>query len=88
MLRIYCVQSEISVKYSTGEEICLNDHVLIEHRRTSGVVEHIIETEAQMREWNLDEQGVLIKSPAFGRVFWSIKHDNDPVIFLSRGKQQ
>ena len=73
------------MKYSTGEEIKVNDNVLIENRRTSGVVEYIIETDQDIKEWNLDEQGVLLKSSPFGSVFWPLEGNQDPVTFVSRG---
>ena len=50
------------MKYLSGEEIEVGDNVLIENRRTPGVVECVIETDQDMKEWNLDERGVLLKS--------------------------
>ncbi len=73
------------MKYPSGEQIHVNDNVLIENRRTSGVVEYIIETEADMNEWKVGEVGVLIQSAPFGLVFWPINRKDDPVVFLSRG---
>lgn len=73
------------MKYLSGEEIEVGDNLLIENRRTPGIVECVIETDQDMKEWNLDEQGVLLKSPPFGSVFWPIEEKDDPVIFVSRG---
>ena len=73
------------MKYLSGEEIEVGDNVLIENRRTPGVVECVIETDQDMKEWNLDERGVLLKSLPFGSVFWPIEEKDDPVIFVSRG---
>ncbi len=72
------------MNYLTGEAVEIDDHVLIEHGMTPGIVEHIIESAKDMEEWNLDEQGVLLKSPPFGSVFWPIGEKDDPVIFVSR----
>jgi len=53
-------------------------------RRTPGVVEYIIETEEEMREWSLDEKGVLLASEPFGSVFWPLEEKDDPVVFVAR----
>lgn len=70
--------------YLTGEEVQLGDQVLIEGRQTAGVVEYIIETAEEIREWNLEEKGVLLASDPFGSVFWPIEKKSDPVVFVSR----
>lgn len=75
------------MRYLSGEEIKVNDNVLIENRRTPGVVEYIIETDQDIKEWNINEQGVLLKSPPFGSVFWPIEGKDDPVVFVSRGNK-
>ena len=72
------------MNYLSGEEIQKGDNVLIENRRTPGVVEDIIETDEEMREWNLDEKGVLLASEPFGSVFWPLEEKDDPVVFISR----
>ena len=72
------------MKYLSGEEIQKGDNVLIKNRRTLGVVEYIIETDQERREWNLDETGVLLASEPFGTVFWPLDEKDDPVVFVSR----
>lgn len=74
------------MNYMTGEVIKKGDLVLVENRRTYGVIEHIIETEEEMRYWNLYEQGVLLESDPFGSVFWPLVEKDDPVVFVSRAK--
>ena len=73
------------MNYISGEEIKVGDKVLIEQRRTPGLVEHIIETDQDMKEWGLDEQGLLLLSEPFGSIFWPLSETYDPVIFVSRG---
>jgi len=72
------------MKYFTGEEIQIGDNVFIENRRTQGVVKHIIETNNDMRNFNVEEKGVMLKSKPFGLVFWPIEYKDDPVVFESR----
>ena len=72
------------MKYFSGEKVNLGDNVLIENRRTTGVVENIIETENDMKNFNVNEKGVLLKSKPFGLVFWPIEYEDDPVAFVSR----
>lgn len=73
------------MKYQSGEIIEVGDHVLIEHGKTPGIVEFVIESEKDIKLWDLDEAGVLLKSAPFGAVFWPIAEIDDPVIFVSRG---
>ena len=75
---------EISVKYPTGEVVQIGDDVLIENGVTFGSVEHIIETDKDMAEWNVSEPGVILKSKPFGSVFWPIEKDDGSIIFVSR----
>lgn len=72
------------MNYVSGEEIQVGDNVLIERRRTPGVVEYVIETDNDMKGWNLGERGILLLSEPFGSVFWPIDEAYDPVIFVSR----
>lgn len=73
------------MNYISGEKIKVGDKVRIERGRTPGVVEHIIESEQDMKEWGLDEQGLLLLSEPLGSVFWPLSETYDPVIFVSRG---
>lgn len=72
------------MKYLSGEEVHVGDNVLIENRHTAGVVEHIIESRRDLREWNVNEKGVLLASAPFGSLFWPIEKRDDPVKFVSR----
>jgi hypothetical protein len=63
------------------------DHVRIERGRTKGQVLEVIATESQMKQSNVEEPGLMIKSAPFGLVFWPLASD-DPVVFDSRGSLQ
>lgn len=72
------------MNYITGETVNLGDNVLIENRRTLGIVEHIIQTESDMKDFNVNEKGLMLKSKPFGLVFWPIDYKDDPIVFKSR----
>lgn len=72
------------MNYITGEPIQLGDNVLIENGRTTGTVEHIIQTDEDMKNFNVDEKGIMLKSEPFGLVFWPINYKDDPAKFHSR----
>lgn len=65
-------------KYPNGLAMEIGDTVLLEHGRTSGCVELIVTTPDEMRAINVDEAGVMLISPPFGRVFlphWSLTRE-------------
>ncbi|MBC9251305.1 hypothetical protein A9179_13605 [Pseudomonas alcaligenes] len=72
------------MRYVSGEYVELRDCVMLEHGRTEGVVQTIIEAPEQMAEWGVDEPGLLLESEQFGLVFWPESEPYDPVIFVSR----
>lgn len=74
------------MRYKTGELVKVGDSVLIEKRKTEGVVHAIVESQNQMFEWGVDEAGISIKSEPFGLVFWPASEAEDPVIFIERVK--
>ena len=74
--------------YDDGSEVMVGDSVLLEHGRTPGTVEVIVTTMEQMKAINVEEPGVMLKSPPFGRVYlpqWSLLED--PLKFVSRGQK-
>jgi len=72
--------------YTDGSEIRIGDSVRIEHGRTPGTVEMIVETDADMRGLGVDVRGVMLLSPPFGRVYWTVEAmEEDPLIFDQRG---
>lgn len=75
-------------KYEDGSEIMVGDSVLLENGRTPGTVEHIVTTAEEMKATNVEEPGVMLKSPPFGRVYlpqWSLVEA--PLRFVSRDPQ-
>ena len=74
-------------KYQDGSEVLIGDNVLIEQGKTPGVVNLIITTEDEAKGINVDEVGIMLKSPPFGLVYYS-KHwlEEDPLSFISRAK--
>lgn len=71
--------------YQDGTEIRAGDRVLIERRRTPGVVINVIESAASQAEWNVSEPGVMVESPPFGLVFLPVAtFAVDPPVFVSR----
>jgi len=72
-------------KYPDGSEVQVGDSVLLENGRTPGVIELIITTHEEMRSINVEEPGLMLKSPPFGRVYlptWSL--EEDPIQLVSR----
>jgi hypothetical protein len=71
--------------YQDGMEMRVGDSVLIEHGRTPGVITNLIEFAAEQSEWNVQEPGVMIKSPPFGLVFIPTStFEADPVLLAPR----
>jgi len=72
-------------KYEDGSEIMVGDSVLLENGRTPGTVELIVTTPEEMKAINVEEPGVMLKSPPFGRVYlprWSLRER--PIRLVSR----
>jgi hypothetical protein len=53
------------IAYQDGTEMKVGDSVLIEDGSTPGVITELMESVAEQSEWNVDEPGVMIKSPPF-----------------------
>ncbi len=74
------------MKYNCGEEVKLNDHVLIEQGQVQANVVRIVEAQEELKEVRVKEPGVFLTAEPFGVVFWPIQEINDPIKFKSRGK--
>ena len=75
-------------RYEDGSEVKVGDSVLLENGRTPGTVELIVTTAEEMKQIGVDEPGVSLKSPPFGRVYlpdWSLLED--PLRLVSREPQ-
>ena len=65
----------------------VGDTVLIEHGRTPGMISELIQANADLKQWNVTEPGVMIKSTPFGLVFLPIStFTDDPIVFVARNE--
>jgi hypothetical protein len=82
------LRSKVIFRYSDGSEILVGDSVLLERGRTPGIVELIVISDEEMKSINVEEPGIMLKSPPFGRVFlpqWSL--EEHPLMLVSRALQ-
>jgi hypothetical protein len=65
----------------------VGDSVLVERGRTAGTIIEIIEDAVVLKQWHIEEPGVMIKSPQLGVVFLPVSSFfDDPVVFVGRNK--
>ncbi|PPJ42861.1 hypothetical protein C0063_06325 [Pseudoxanthomonas sp. KAs_5_3] len=72
--------------YSDGSTMKIGDSVLLENGKTPGTIELIVRTPAEMQAIGVEESGVMLLSPPFGRVYlpeWSLQRE--PLQFVSHG---
>jgi hypothetical protein len=72
--------------YSDGSLIKVGDSVLFEYGQTPGTVELVVFTQPEMQAIGVEEPGVMLLSPPFGRVYlpeWYMQ--KDPLQFVSNG---
>lgn len=67
--------------YKSGGIIELFDRVVIENGKKPGIVHAIVETEENMKQWGVEEPGLLLESKPFGIVFWPASEES-AVLFL------
>ena len=71
--------------YSDGSEIQIGDSVLLENGRTPGIVDYIVLTSEEMKSTNVEEPGIMLKSPPFGLVYLTQSWlADDPLLLVSR----
>jgi hypothetical protein len=71
--------------YGNGTEVKVGDSVLFERGRTSGIVELIVLTDSELSEIGVREQGIMLLSAPFGRVYLPTEALHaDPLQFVSR----
>lgn len=66
------------IKYADGREVCVGDKVALHHARNKGVVTHILDSQSEIDDWNLEEPGLMIDTDCAGLVFypkWSLTDD-------------
>lgn len=75
-------------KYADGSAILIGDNVLLDKGKTAGVVDLIVNTKAEVKDFKVAEVGVMVKAPA-GLVYLTQKWlSADPLTFVSRGKRK
>ncbi len=75
------------IAYQDGTEMRVGDAVLIEHGRTPGTISDLIQANADLKQWNVTEPGVMIKSAPFGLVFLPVStFAGDPIVFVARNE--
>ncbi len=75
--------------YEDGSAVHVGDSVLLEQGKTPGTVELLVVTAEDMSSIGVQEPGLMLSSPPFGRVFlpdWSLR--KDPLKLVSRGLGQ
>lgn len=73
-------------KYQDGSDVLVGDNVLIENGKTPGIVDRIITNDEGAKNINLDEVGIMLKSPPFLVYFSAHWLQQDPLRFVSRAK--
>ena len=72
--------------YANGSPIKVGDSVLLEHGQTPGTVELIVLTPVEMEVIGVEEPGVMLLSPPFGRVYLPESSlQSEPLQFVSHG---
>jgi hypothetical protein len=73
------------IAYQDGMEMKVGDSVLIEDGSTPGVITELIESVSEQSQSNVDEPGIMIKSPPFGLVLIPVStFKEDPVVLVQR----
>lgn len=73
------------IAYQDGTEMKVGDSVLIEDGSTPGVIAELIESVSQQSQCNVDEPGVMIRSPPFGLVFIPVStFKEDRIVLVQR----
>ncbi|WP_435013440.1 hypothetical protein [Xanthomonas arboricola] len=70
--------------YSDGTAMKIGDSVLLENGQTLGTIDLIVVTPSEMQAIGVEESGVMLLPPPFGRVYlpeWSLQRE--PLQFVS-----
>jgi hypothetical protein len=77
------------IPYQDGTEMRVGDTVLIERGRTPGTIVEILEGDAYLKQWNVEEPGVMVKSLPFGVAFLPVStFPDNPVVLVARNASQ
>jgi hypothetical protein len=75
------------ISYQDGTEMKVGDAVLIEDGRTPGTIRELLQANADFKQWNVTEPGVMIKSAPFGLIFIPVSNFTDePIILVARNE--
>ena len=75
------------IPYQDGTEMRVYDAVRIEDGRTPGTIRELIQANADFKQWNVTEPGVMIKSAPFGLIFIPVSiFTDEPIIFVARNE--
>ena len=75
------------ISYQDGTEMRVGDAVLIEDGRTPGTIRELLQANADFKQWNVTEPGVMIKSAPFGLIFIPVSiFTDEPIIFVARNE--
>ena len=75
-------------KYEDGSEVLIGDNVLFENGKTAGVVDLIVNTEGEVKDFKVAEIGVMLKSADFGLVYLTKRWlEEEPLKFVSRAQR-
>lgn len=70
------------MKYKSGKTVKLFDRVVIENGKKPGIVHAIIETQADMQQWGVNEIGLMLESKPLGMIFWP--ETEEPAVLFCR----
>lgn len=75
-------------KYKDNTEVLIGDNVLLESGKTSGVVDLIVNTQAEVKAFKVDEAGVMVSLVGTGMVYLTKQWlADEPLQFVSRAKR-
>jgi hypothetical protein len=78
-------ENESHLRYrGTDLAPCLGDHLRFLDHAEDLVVDDIIDTPQKLKDWGLEEHGVMLKGEKHGLVFTSV--DDPELEFVSRAK--
>ena len=74
----------MTIRYSTGEEAQVGDHV--DYHGELSIVDDVIDTDDALRRWGLDEHGIMLANDSFGLVFEPLDGPllDEEILFLDR----
>jgi hypothetical protein len=73
------------IQYVDGQEACVGDKVLIDNGERIGIVDDVIDNDSKLREWGVEQPGLMIKSDYYGLLFRPVDClEDDEISLISR----